>query len=199
MKKPPIGWRSRGYLPHLEIPGLIQFITYRLEDAMPLALIKTWQQELRWMPDAERGLELQRRVERYLDAGHGQCFLNTPPIAELVENAFLFFDGERYRLLAWVVMPNHVHVLIETFAGHPLGEVAQAWKSYTALAANRLLQRTGQFWQREYYDRFVRDEAHLQRCVHYIHENPVKAGLVSRAEDWPYSSARRLLGAAAEF
>jgi REP element-mobilizing transposase RayT len=194
MKKPSPGWRSRGYLPHLDIPGILQFITFRLEDAMPAEIIKAWQQKLSWATEEERILEVQRRIEKYIDAGHGQCLLRAPKIAELVENAFFFFDGERYRLVDWVVMPNHVHVLIETYDGHPLSEVIQAWKSYTSSTANKLLGRNGAFWQRDYFDRFIRDEAHLQACIRYIQQNPVKAGLVGRPEDWPYSSARRRMG-----
>jgi REP element-mobilizing transposase RayT len=191
MNTTTLGWRSRGYLPHLEIPGLLQFITFRLDDAMPAEIIKSWKQELCWIPEEERSLELQRHVEKYIDEGHGQCFLKYPQIAEWVENAFFFFDGERYRLLAWVVMPNHVHVLIETNGDYLLSDVIQGWKSYTSSMANKRLGRKGSFWQREYFDRYIRDDAHLQACIRYIHQNPVKAGLVSRAEDWPYSSARR--------
>jgi REP element-mobilizing transposase RayT len=73
----------------------------------------------------------------------------------------LHFDGQRYRLLAWVVMPNHVHVLIETMTGHTLAAVLHSWKSYTAKEANRLLGRTGDFWQPEYFDRFIRDDRHF--------------------------------------
>jgi len=96
----------------------------------------------------------------------------------------------RYHLLAWVVMPNHVHVLIEVIQGYPLGDVIHSWKSFTAKQANKILGKTGAFWQRDYFDRFIRDEAHFANVVNYIHHNPVKAGLVRRAEDWPFSSAR---------
>jgi REP element-mobilizing transposase RayT len=107
-----------------------------------------------------------------------------------VETSLWHFDAARYRLLAWVVMPNHVHVVIETRAEYPLSDVLQSWKSFTAKKANSLLGRTGSFWQPEYFDRAIRDERHLLAAIAYIHGNPVKAGLVRRAEDWPYSSAR---------
>jgi putative DNA methylase len=194
MKTISPGWHSRGYLPHLEMPGLIQFISFRLEDAMPVETLKTWQQELRLIPAEKQKRELRMRIEKYLDAGHGSCFLKEPRIARLVENALLFFDGNRYRLLAWVVMPNHVHVLIETLENHPLSGVIQAWKSYTSSTANQMLGRQGNFWQRDYFDRYIRDDGHLQACVEYIHQNPVKAGLVKRPEAWVYSSANRLAG-----
>ncbi len=103
----------------------------------------------------------------------------------------LHFDGTRYRLLAWTVMPNHVHFVLETRAEHPLFRVIQGLKSYTALRANRTLGRTGSFWARDYFDRYVRDDLHLAAMIRYIDNNPVKAGLVSRPEDWPFGSAHR--------
>jgi putative transposase len=106
-----------------------------------------------------------------------------------VQTALLYFDGQHYRLIAWCIMPNHVHVLIETWPGYPLDKVLHSWKSFTALQANRLLDRTGEFWAREYYDRFIRDERHFAQTVAYIEQNPMKAGLVESAETWPFSSA----------
>ncbi len=108
-----------------------------------------------------------------------------------MQTALLAFDERRYGLLAWCVMPNHVHVLLEVRAGYPLESVVHTWKSYTAKAANRLLERTGPFWAREYFDRFMRDEAHLARTIEYIEANPVKAGLSRDLSDWPFSSAWR--------
>ena len=112
-------------------------------------------------------------------------------IAHMVENALLHFGGERYQMIAWVIMPNHVHVLIETFEGYQLSGIVHSWKSYTAKEANRILGRTGRFWSREYFDRCIRDERHFANAVRYIDNNPVKAGLVAAPEDWPFSSAAR--------
>ncbi len=134
-------------------------------------------------------IEYHRRIEEWLNRGHGACLLRDPRIARIVEDALLFFDGERYRLLAWVVMPNHVHVLIETRPEYRLEDVVHSWKSFTAKAANRILERTGQLWQEEYFDRFIRDGDHLRETIHYIEQNPVVAGLVVRAEDRPFGSA----------
>jgi REP element-mobilizing transposase RayT len=135
-------------------------------------------------------LQRMRQIELTLDNLYGACHLRQPEIAALVQQALLHFDGERYRQIAWVIMPNHVHTIIETFQGYPLGQVVHSWKSYTALAANRLLRRTGMFWNIEYFDRVIRDEAHLNNAIAYIHNNPVKAHLVQQASDWPYSSAQ---------
>jgi putative transposase len=99
------------------------------------------------------------------------------------------FDGKRYSLLAWCVMPNHVHVLVETRPDHRMGRIVHSWKSYTGVAANRLLSRTGAFWAREYFDRFMRDEDHVARTAAYIEGNPVKARLCENVSDWRFSSA----------
>jgi type I restriction enzyme R subunit/menaquinone-specific isochorismate synthase/putative DNA methylase len=185
-KQQPKGWHSRGYLPHLDVPSLLQSVTFHLADSLPKTAIEQLYAGTR--PDDPEQL---RRVERWLDAGHGACWLARPEIARVVEEAFLHFDGERYRLLCWVVMPNHVHLLIETSRDHPLPNVVQAWKSYSSKRANRLLERTGTFWARDYFDRYIRDDQHLQAVVHYIENNPVRAGLVDQPEGWPFGSARR--------
>ncbi|MCL5998993.1 MAG: transposase [Chloroflexi bacterium] len=191
----PKGWYSRGYLPHLDQPGLCQSITFRLHDSVPEQVIQRWKEELHWrenLPsDALAVVALRQRIVIYEDAGHGACWLREAHIATLVENALLHFDGERYRLMAWCIMPNHVHVLIETFPGHPLHKVLHSWKSFTAQKANEWLERKGEFWAREYYDRFIRDERHFNQTVAYIEQNPVKAGLVTSAEAWRFSSASR--------
>src|SRR6185503_3474138 len=120
----------------------------------------------------------------------GACWLGRPDIAEMIEEAFLSFDGERYRLLSWTVMPNHVHVLFSPLPGTPLGSIVGSWKRYTARKANDLLGRTGTFWQADYWDRFIRNDVHFGVTVSYIDNNPVKAGLATEARQWPWGSAR---------
>jgi len=192
------GWYSRGYLPHWDHPGMIQFVNFRLGDSVPAGVLEKWKTELALQSDGQHAVELRRRIEEYLDAGHGGCWLRQPDIASLIERALFHFDGPRYRLLAWCIMPNHVHTLIETREGFPLAEVLHSWKSFTSHKANRLLQRNGEFWQREYLDRYVRNAEHYAKVVAYIEENPVKSGLVTRKTDWPWSSARfRIPGSAA--
>ena len=180
------GWRSRGYLPHFDQPGLIQAITFRLADSLPVHVVAALAEEL----DEGTSAEKRARVEMYLNAGYGACYLRDPRVGQLVENAFLYFDGVRYRLIAWVVMPNHVHILIEIIEGYPMDTIVHSWKSYTANEANKILGRKGRFWYPDYYDRFIRDERHFNNAVRYIHENPVKAGLVGNPEGWLFSSAR---------
>ena len=88
-------------------------------------------------------------------------------------------------------MPNHVHTLIEVFDDYPISNVVHTWKSYSAKQANQILDCSGQFWYRSYFDRFIRDEKHLWTIVNYIHQNPVKADLVENPEDWALSSASK--------
>ena len=128
-------------------------------------------------------------LKSYLDLGHGSCSLRDPCIADLVQGNLWHHDGVKYRLLAWVVMPNHVHALIEVWQV-PLGKILQSWKGYTSRAANKILGRHGTLWEDDYFDRYVRDEAHLRRIVRYVENNPVKARLVRSAVAWRWSSAR---------
>src|ERR1019366_125557 len=114
--------------------------------------------------------------------------LRRPEIASVIQENLLRFDGIRYRLLAWVIMPNHVHALIE-IQETPLPPIGRSWKSYTANEANRLLGRTGTFWQREYFDRYMRDPEHLAKAIRYIENNPMKARLVRLPAEWPFGSA----------
>ncbi len=186
-------WHSRGYHPHLDVPGLIQSVTFRLADSVPYDLLQQWREDLRIdgknPPDSANIAALMNRIAKYEDAGHGACHLRRAEIGQLVQNALLHFDGERYRLLEWCIMPNHVHVLIKQIPGYPLGDVVQTWKSFTAKQANRILGRSGSFWMPDYYDRFVRDDRHLAAVQRYIRDNPVQAGLCEAASEWPWSSA----------
>jgi REP element-mobilizing transposase RayT len=131
------------------------------------------------------------KTDERLDGGLGACWLKDSTIAALIENAMLHFDGERYRMLAWCVMPNHVHAVLEPIKGNRLGTIVQTWKSFSAKKANSVLDRSGPFWHKDYFDRFIRDEGHLARTVEYVERNPVKAGLASTPSAWLWSSNRR--------
>jgi len=161
------GWHGRGYLPHFDSPETVQFVTFRLADSLPRDRIEA----LRSMPDA------MLQADQELDAGLGECWLRNAEIAALTQEILLHFDGERYRLLAWCIMPNHVHVVVETLEGHTLSDVVKSWKSFTSRQANSRLDRTGAFWEPDYFDRYMRNEDHLMRTIEYVENNPVKAGL----------------------
>jgi len=130
-------------------------------------------------------------VERYLDWGHGSCFLRDERVANLVQNSLLFHHDKKYRLSAWVIMPNHIHFLATPLENIELSQIAHSIKSFTAHEANKLLKRTGQFWQHEPFDRYIRNRKHFVSVVRYIENNPVKSGLCSLPEDWRFSSAFR--------
>lgn len=179
------GWHENGYLPHRDEPGLTQFVTFRLADAFPVELRGEWGALLKIEDDRKRRIEL----EAYLDKGRGECHLRRPDIAEMVEDSLRHFDGERYELRAWVVMPNHVHLLF-LVQEVPMSELVDAWKGFTAKAVNKRLGRRGQFWQAGYWDTYMRDSEHEHRTRRYIESNPVKAGLRQAAKEWPWSSAR---------
>ena len=178
------GWHERGYLPHRDEPGLVQFVTFRLADTFPQELRSEWESLLKIENDYQRQIEL----EAYLDQGRGACHLRQPEIARIVEASLRFRQGEDYELRAWVIMPNHVHLLFKVF-GVPMSQLLDAWKGFTAKQANKVLGRHGKFWQESYWDTFMRDADHERLTQKYIEDNPVKAGLVASGKEWPWSSA----------
>jgi REP element-mobilizing transposase RayT len=183
------GWHSRGYLPHFDGRAIPQFITLHLGDSIPKKVIECWKQELRHLDDEQDRILLQKRIERYLDQGYGAAFLKDTEVAKIVQDSLLKFDGGRYNLFSWVVMPNHTHSLLTRYDDWELEQLMHSHKSYTAHEANKLLKRTGQFWMDEYFDRYMRNAEHFQNTVRYIENNPVKAGLCKKPSDWPFSSA----------
>jgi len=187
-----IGWHSRGYLPHFDAPHQVQFITFRLFDSIPTPKLNEFQADLHNPDQIKNSARIRHLIEKVLDQGYGKCLLNEERFAVLVQNALLYFDARRYSILAWVIMPNHVHVLVEIIDRWPLGRILHSWKSYTAHEINKALGKTGPVWQKEYFDRFIRDERHFNAVIDYIHWNPVKAGLVKEPDEWEFSSSRLL-------
>ena len=146
---------------------------------------KTHQQEIH---------RLLKLIDQYEDAGIGECLLRDDSIAQIVQDTLLFNHRKKYELICWCIMPNHVHTLIAPVEGMSLSEIMYDWKSYTTHAINKALNRKGKLWMMEYFDRFIRDNDHFQKVVNYIHNNPVKAGLVADPTDWRWSSARSYIG-----
>jgi len=188
--------RTRGRLPHWEKESATYFITFRLADSLPKsilekitsereAIVKTANQLRRNLsPDERKKLQSLSTpiIEKYLDTGAGACHLQNPAIAQELSTALRHFDEKRYRLFAWCIMPNHVHVVVKLFPGQTLATVVHSWKSFTARRANALLDRQGTFWQREYYDHLIRNEAGFERAIDYVADNPEKA----RLKDWKW-------------
>jgi len=160
-------------------------VTFHVADSFPQALRTEWAALLEIEDDSER----RKKLEAYLDKGKGECPLRKPPIARLVEDALRFHHEVHYDLRAWVVMPNHIHVLFKV-GTKPMGRIIRDWKDYTAREANKVLRKRGTFWSVDYWDTFMRDSDHELKARNYTERNPVKAALVSSAKDWPWSSAR---------
>jgi REP element-mobilizing transposase RayT len=172
--------------------GATYFITFRTADSLArnhLAQLHEERRALQRKVDPSSAVARQElakamlvRIDSILDRGHGCQPLSDHRLAKITADAIGFYDGERYDLLSWCVMPNHVHVLTRLFKGFGLASVLHSWKSFSSKAVNELRGSSGRFWAREYYDHIARDEDEVIRIDRYIRENPVKAGLV----DWPW-------------
>ncbi len=181
-------------MPHWDVNEGAYFVTFNLHDAFPSGYRERLERErhIRMSePERLKGKattaelhEIERlireRAEEMLDQGSGSSHLRDPRIAEIVADAIMHFDEDRYTLLAWCVMPNHVHAI---FVAHQtVDRILHSWKSFTAKEANKILNREGQFWQDDYWDRLIRSREELDATVKYILENPGRAGLT----DWPF-------------
>lgn len=183
------GWHSRGYLPHFDGGEVSQFITFRLYDSLPQNLLERWKSVLEKKNLIDLDLEILRLVETYLDKGHGSCYLKDIRVATVVEENLLHFDNTRYRLWSWVIMPNHIHLLLTPYSDYSLSLIIKNMKSFTSHESNKILSRKGKFWVDDYFDRFMRDRAHFNKTVSYIEKNPVKARLCEKPDEWRFSSA----------
>jgi type I restriction enzyme R subunit len=181
--------RSRGRLPHWEKDAGLYFVTFRLADSLPQSVWERLERERQRiealsssgkLTKAEQR-ELQRsqhrKFETSLDAGHGSCVLRNEAVASVVAKALEFWEGKRYRLLCWCVMPNHVHVVLRLLPGQELAAVLHSWKSFSAKQINKTIGRTGTVWQREYYDHLIRDGKELDKTIAYVLNNPTRAKL----------------------
>jgi REP element-mobilizing transposase RayT len=167
------GWHERGYLPHFDAPNITQFVTFMLEDSFPIERRMEWEPILKEPDESLR----RRKLETWLDRGYGACWLRRPEIAECVEQLLRANDGKTFCLQAWVLMPNHTHIVVDVWKT-PLSQLLKEWKGRSAHDANQLLSRRGRFWQGESFDTYIRDPDHLARAIHYTEHNPSKAGFV---------------------
>jgi putative transposase len=180
--------KSFNHLPHWEQIGASYFITFRLADAVPLRLRKEWERERKaWLgqhpepwdaeTETEYHLRFSLRMDKWLDAGHGACHLRRASCRDIVQARLERSENSATCLHAWVIMPNHVHVLMTIREGAPLSSVLQDWKGGSSFDLNRVLGRKGTLWQKDYFDRLIRDGDHFANCVRYIRANPTKARL----------------------
>jgi putative transposase len=188
-------WRTHRFPPRSDRRSAQQFVTLILADALPKKAITRMEHELATLPEIERAALRRRRLHGVLDAGNGSCRLLDPRQAALVEQVLRHGDGERYRLLAWVVMPNHVHALIEPLPGWAPERIVHAWKSLTAHVLAKgadgapPLRSGRRLWLREFWERRISDAQHYRQALDYIHLDPVKAGLAEHPGAWRWSSA----------
>ena len=177
--------KHRDRLPHWQQEGTCVFLTWRWADSLPQSVVRKYD-ELRdaWLGrnpkpwTTEQAIEYNRKfilpLEEKLDEHGGACVLRKPSIGRIVSDAFHFFDEDRYRLDAYIIMPHHVPLLFILHSESPLEDVVHSLKSYTAKAINRTLGRSGKLWQRGYWDRLIRSEKHLAWTRTYIAKNPEK-------------------------
>jgi putative transposase len=179
---------TQNRLPHWMQEGVAYFVTFRLADALPAGLLRELERERSvwlahhprpWSPAVELEYlqRFSRPIDQWLDAAHGECLLRDRVAQALVQDSLTHFDGVRYRQLQWIIMPNHVHCAFVLLPPWTLGQVLTTWKGYSARRINEHFGRTGSLWQKDYFDRIIRDEAHLERVKDYIRRNPVKAKL----------------------
>ncbi len=179
---------TRNHLPHWQQEGATYFVTWRLKDSIPQALMEEWNRERAgWMKlnpppwTDEREAEFHRRfstrIDRMMDEGHGECFLRNADCRDVLMESLRMFEGERFLMHSWVAMPNHVHALFSLPEGGKLETVVGGWKGNTAKGMNAVLGRKGALWQKDYFDRMVRDWDHMFNVARYIRRNPVKAGI----------------------
>lgn len=161
--------RSRPRWQHV---GTTHFVTLRLVDALPAAA------KVRLAdPRYRNTYETFSLIERHLDSGRGACLFRNPANADVVISAMRHFDGQRYHLGSFVIMPNHVHAVLQPLRPHTTATVVEDWKSYTAQILRLRLHLVGKLWHPETFERLICDEDELQRYHHYIRANPSVAGL----------------------
>ena len=178
----------RNRLPHWQQGHKFIFVTWRLGDSLPEAKLVQWREERAlWLKNNPRPWNSKtarryhdrflQRIEDWLDQGSGSCILKDPALARIVADALRYFDGQRYELSSFVVMPNHVHVLFRPLGRHRLGNILSCWKGFTGHQIRKKTGTSGKLWQKDYWDRLIRNPEHYLNCLEYIRENPGRAGL----------------------
>ena len=175
--------KEGGNLPHRHQNGKIQYVTFRLGDSLPSIMlddIKRWINlftHINPKPWNRETLRLYHstitpRVQQMLDQGHGSCVLKNKKLRDIVSSTIFFKDEIEYLVWAFVIMPNHVHLLIQPYAERELEDIMRTIKAYSAYKINKGIGCKGQLWARESFDRLVRSEEHYKHCLHYIQNNP---------------------------
>jgi REP element-mobilizing transposase RayT len=173
----------RGKLPHWRQEAAIYFVTFHLADSLPQIKLECLRRErelwLRLNPKPHTDGQKQeyherftQTVDRWLDTGYGRCILARPDCKVIMEASLLHFDGVRYDLGEFVVMPNHVHAIVAPIGEHQLSRILHTWKSFTAHQYSLVMTSPGRIWHRESFDHIVRSAEHLAKFAAYIRNNP---------------------------
>lgn len=180
------GWYRRK-LPHLDVEGITQFITFSLDDGLPRSYLDQLKEELKHLKgnvDRERDV----RIQKHLDTGSGSCLLRQGEYALIVRDSLFCHHERKMTLISWVIMPNHVHLLARFENGQSMSSAMQSLKSYTAHEIKKLNPDLRRVWHEESFDRYIRNEEHLSKVIQYIEQNPVKANLCKEASEFRWSS-----------
>jgi REP element-mobilizing transposase RayT len=173
-----------GKLPHWRQEGVIYFVTFRLADSLPQGKLESLRREkelwLRLNPEPRTDSQereyherFTQTVDRWLDAGCGRCILARPDCKAIMETSLMHFDGVRYELGEFVVMPNHVHAIVAPIGGYQLSHILHSWKSFTAHRFKSILSWAGSIWRHESFDHIIRSAEHLSHFEKYIRNNPI--------------------------
>lgn len=182
-KDKPIEISSKDKLPHWHQDGKIQFITFRLADSLPQSKVNELKEKIQifenhhprpW--DETTLIEYHKIVspeyEKFLDNGYGECILKESRFRRIIKEAIFYYNDSKYEVIAFVIMPNHVHLLLRILKNNKLNKIMQSIKRYSAREINKQLNRDGALWMKRYFDRIVRNREHLNHCLNYIKENP---------------------------
>ncbi|WP_411825256.1 transposase [Luteolibacter sp. AS25] len=197
---------TKNRLPHWQQEGATYFVTWRLKDSIPRKLLDEWKIEREewrarnpqpWSIETETEFHkrFSTRIDTVMDKGHGECVLRKKKCREVLSHCFDQFAEERFLMHSWVAMPNHVHALFTIAEDRQLETVVGAWKGNSAKSINQLIGQTGSLWQKDYFDRIIRDWQHMFRVAKYIRRNPTKGKL--KGTDYALYEAdwvKRMLG-----
>jgi putative transposase len=167
---------KRGYLPHFDANTLVQHVVFRTANSLPNDILERARQH--------DSAQSRRMIDAALDGGQSGNLFKDPQFADLMQIGLRYFDGDRYDLQAWCIMPNHVHVLLVTAPNVLLGQIVKTWKSQATRLINAKTISSGPIFARDYFDRYIRNSLQMNRAIAYIEHNPINAGLCQTREDW---------------
>ena len=201
------GTYKRRDIPHWDYSDAVQHISFRISDSLPQAKLELFKKQVEEYPPLKRNYYLHREIEDWINRGIGSCILKIPELAQCVIEALYLLNDLHYHLFHWVIMPNHIHVLIQEFPNKPMCEIVQSWKHHTSVRFDEILNNLkssnrfhfgyieniintfkGNYWIIDYWDVMIRNNRHFRIESNYIANNPVKAGLVEKPEDYRWSS-----------